>query len=523
MSKSNIYRLCALLAVPVLFIGCAWHPPQSPYCDRYDNQFAGVTLPDATAIQSVGTNWTFSRPVDEVWATILRVVQQYEGVIGMETTGQTDRRLLFVHGQEMLMEVRRQNMVLSRFLDTWIAVGVTPIEHGRRTRVAAAWVSPDTGKVAPVQLPESGDVAGEAVAPGHSGAPTPNLARVVHGFDDIAAALSDERSKIAMGLSQTKEPAERWQLVPQATINEFFYHLTTQLYGPERWEEKYLGTYTPTHGPVKGIEGLERGEDIEHPEHKELARSTGNWMSARMRDAYLVVHSQRVQALLREIVDRLKEAAREQDRQTEVYIIASPEINAFSLPNGDIFVCSGLLEALDSADELAAVLAHELDHYLQHDTANRLVTMEKSRQKQEAIMTIGSFVGAMGGAFVGVGMTPTGELVTTGVSASGQIVGNLVSTTIQTMSGIVGESMASTIIAGYSQEIELRADSNGARYLWAAGYDVDAELELLQKLKDVQVEATKRSEPITSSLINAQPGLEERTRRMSATLEQLKR
>jgi len=42
--------------------------------------------------------------------------------------------------------------------------------------------------------------------------------------------------------------------------------------------------------------------------------------------------------------------------------IDSPDINAFAAPGGYVFVTKGLLKALGSEDEVAAVLAHEISH-----------------------------------------------------------------------------------------------------------------------------------------------------------------
>lgn len=44
------------------------------------------------------------------------------------------------------------------------------------------------------------------------------------------------------------------------------------------------------------------------------------------------------------------------------HIISDPSINAFALPGGIIVVNSGLIENTDHANELAAVLAHEIQH-----------------------------------------------------------------------------------------------------------------------------------------------------------------
>ncbi len=46
----------------------------------------------------------------------------------------------------------------------------------------------------------------------------------------------------------------------------------------------------------------------------------------------------------------------------EFRAIESPQINAFALPGGRVFVMTGMLEFLDSEAELAAILGHEISH-----------------------------------------------------------------------------------------------------------------------------------------------------------------
>lgn len=43
-------------------------------------------------------------------------------------------------------------------------------------------------------------------------------------------------------------------------------------------------------------------------------------------------------------------------------VVESDEVNAFALPNGQIVVFTGILDHLESADELAALLGHEASH-----------------------------------------------------------------------------------------------------------------------------------------------------------------
>ncbi|HEX8833790.1 MAG TPA: M48 family metalloprotease, partial [Abditibacteriaceae bacterium] len=52
-------------------------------------------------------------------------------------------------------------------------------------------------------------------------------------------------------------------------------------------------------------------------------------------------------------------------------VIDSPEINAFALPGGYIYVYTGLRKVAQTDDELAAVLAHEITHAEQHHYAKQ--------------------------------------------------------------------------------------------------------------------------------------------------------
>ncbi|HVF09687.1 MAG TPA: M48 family metallopeptidase [Abditibacteriaceae bacterium] len=52
-------------------------------------------------------------------------------------------------------------------------------------------------------------------------------------------------------------------------------------------------------------------------------------------------------------------------------VIDSPEINAFALPGGYIYVFTGLRKVAQNDDELAAVLAHEITHSEQHHFAKQ--------------------------------------------------------------------------------------------------------------------------------------------------------
>lgn len=54
------------------------------------------------------------------------------------------------------------------------------------------------------------------------------------------------------------------------------------------------------------------------------------------------------------------------------HILDTPEINAVALPGGHILVFRGLLEMMESENELSFVLAHELGHFANRDHLRRM-------------------------------------------------------------------------------------------------------------------------------------------------------
>ena len=125
-------------------------------------------------------------------------------------------------------------------------------------------------------------------------------------------------------------------------------------------------------------------------------------------------------------------------------IIDAPDINAFALPGGYIYINRGLLAYLDSEAQLAAVLAHEVAHV----TARHVIRQDTAK-KGTSILTIASV--------------------------------------ISTGSGILGDvtnMLGTAAVKGYGREMELEADGFGAEYLVNSGYDPHAMVETIGVLKD---------------------------------------
>lgn len=74
-------------------------------------------------------------------------------------------------------------------------------------------------------------------------------------------------------------------------------------------------------------------------------------------------------AALESIVARLSRAVPDSPYRIRLTVVNRPTVNAFALPGGQVVVFRGLLEATETPEQFASVLAHELQHiYKQHST-----------------------------------------------------------------------------------------------------------------------------------------------------------
>ncbi|MFC1813181.1 M48 family metallopeptidase [Thermodesulfobacteriota bacterium] len=67
------------------------------------------------------------------------------------------------------------------------------------------------------------------------------------------------------------------------------------------------------------------------------------------------------------LLDKIQEQSAKLPYKLTVHLNDSPVVNAVALPGGNIIVFSGLLEKMESENELAFVLAHEIGHYSNRD------------------------------------------------------------------------------------------------------------------------------------------------------------
>jgi predicted Zn-dependent protease len=79
----------------------------------------------------------------------------------------------------------------------------------------------------------------------------------------------------------------------------------------------------------------------------------------------------KLHAMIEKLVDRLVAASEKPDLKYQVTILNSPSVNAFALPNGQLYITRGLIALANDKAELASVLAHEMGHVIARHAAIR--------------------------------------------------------------------------------------------------------------------------------------------------------
>jgi len=82
-----------------------------------------------------------------------------------------------------------------------------------------------------------------------------------------------------------------------------------------------------------------------------------------------IIDDDKLDAYLRAIGDRLVQHLPPTQMKFRFYLVELPEVNAFSIAGGRVYVARKMVAMTKSDDELAGVLAHELGHIVTHQTA----------------------------------------------------------------------------------------------------------------------------------------------------------
>ena len=193
------------------------------------------------------------------------------------------------------------------------------------------------------------------------------------------------------------------------------------------------------HHPVSGDRDF-----VLMPEQQEI--QMGVQANLAVLKEYAALDNPALQAYVNEVGQRLAKQSERPSLSWHFTVVDSPEVNAFSLPGGYVYITRGLLAYLNSEAELAGVVGHEIGH----------VTARHGVRQQSASAAAGP------GAALGSILVPD--------------MGN------QAGSALL-QTLAQAWTAGYGREHELEADRLGAAYLAKTGYDPQAMIDVIGVLK----------------------------------------
>lgn len=159
---------------------------------------------------------------------------------------------------------------------------------------------------------------------------------------------------------------------------------------------------------------------------------------------YRLYDDPKLQEYVTGLVNELAAVSHRSELEFHSFVLDSPQVNAFALPGGYVYVTRGIMAYMNSEAELAGVLGHEIGHV----TARHGV-----RQQSAATVT---------------GVLAAAAAIATGTREIGQ----------------AANFAGTALVRGYGRSHELEADRLGAEYLAKTGYDPEEMINVVAILKN---------------------------------------
>jgi predicted Zn-dependent protease len=179
------------------------------------------------------------------------------------------------------------------------------------------------------------------------------------------------------------------------------------------------------------------------PESFQEEMAMGKVVASQLLGAARLLPNAQVQRYVNLVGRRVAEQAGRKEINWAFGVIDTTAINAFATPGGYILVSSTLLSMMDTEDELAAVLGHEIAHVVRKHHY-RVIRKQQLLEFGANAVSIGGEAGAMA----------------------------------DKLSGMVANVMA----RGLDKSAEYEADRDGMVYAARAGYDASALIRIMEKL-----------------------------------------
>lgn len=187
--------------------------------------------------------------------------------------------------------------------------------------------------------------------------------------------------------------------------------------------------------------------------------------AAPMARAQGLIRDAEIEYALKELLKPMASAAGLPAAQLRVLVIDDGSLNAFVVDGRTVFIHSGLILKLDRAEEVQAVIAHELAHIANGHLTRRLTNLR------------GANSAAAMGLALAVAVAATGN----GKAAAGVAAGT--------------SSAARRAFFAHTRAEEASADQAGIRYMASAGVDPQAMVDVLDIFRGQEALRPERQDP----------------------------
>ena len=218
----------------------------------------------------------------------------------------------------------------------------------------------------------------------------------------------------------------------------------------------------------------------------------GNYVDAVIASKYSILKDESLTQKVAAIGNSLSSASDRPHLPFTFKIINTTEVNAFAGPGGFVYVTIGLLDILESKDELAAVMAHEVGHVCERHSIRSWYTA----QKIKAVLTVVDIAAMVYGA------PPVATM-------GGDLIGDF-SRIVANLTGLI-------VYRGYSRSWETKADELGLRYSSQAGYDPQSFVNVLDRFLKLEEE---KGEKIKLTILSSHPKTEDRIKHIKQLISQ---
>ncbi|MFC1548804.1 M48 family metalloprotease [Candidatus Omnitrophota bacterium] len=223
----------------------------------------------------------------------------------------------------------------------------------------------------------------------------------------------------------------------------------------------------------------------------------GHYVDALIINQYIVLEDSPVVSAVQNIGKKVVEVSHRPELPYKFKVVNTPEVNAFAGPGGYVYITTGLLDILETKDEVAAVLGHELGHICERHSIRGLQNAQNT-QIVGGLLSVAAFVTV-------AALTYDGDSGTSNVD----------------LSCAAGQAayMATVMVKqGYCRVYEDKADELGILYIHKAGYDASAMIGVLEKLKKLDKE--KRPD-MQYTLLSTHPSPKSRIKNVRKTLNEI--